>query len=96
MKLIGFLLLMVCSQAKADLLFSAVLKNGPNGYIASGTSSSSATKTTSSTTNNLNISDRIQNNLGARLEYLTSDSPLVFGVGIFTDTTLEASIGFRL
>jgi hypothetical protein len=90
------LLLLLSSFAQADVIISGVVKDGPNGYIANGSVSSSSTKTTSTTTNTFNVSNRIEMNPGLQIQYLPKESPIVFGIGGFSDSTLEALIGIRL
>jgi hypothetical protein len=90
-------LLLLSSSAQADIIVSSVVKDGPNGYIASGTSSSVTNGVNHvTTTNTFNVSNRVEIVPGLRVQYLTNASPWVFGVGAFTDSTLEASIGIRL
>jgi hypothetical protein len=108
-KFIAFIFIL-STQAQAEVVLSVVVKDGPNGYNASGNSSTSSTSSSTSkccgipasssasstTVNGVDISNRTQADMGFRAELLTKDSPFVFGLGAFQDTTIEGSIGIRL
>jgi hypothetical protein len=116
MKKLLICLAILSSQAQADVILSAVVKDGPNGYSTSGSSttttststtkspnshwpffpSSTSTSTNTNTSNNVDVTNRVQADLGLRLEYMTKESPIVVSIEGFQDTTVAASIGVRL
>jgi len=112
MKRLIFIAMILSANAQAEIILSAVTKYGPNGYAASGSSSSTTTSSSSASghgnnavsssssstvsNNSLQVSNRIQANLGLRLELLSNSSPFVIGLGAFQDSTIEGSIGIRL
>jgi hypothetical protein len=108
MKRLAFCLLLLSAQSQAEVILSAVVKNGPSGYTSTGYTNTSTTQsvpskhdkddvnTSTVVTNGMNVTSQVQTNFGVRLEFLTRDNPFVISVGAFQDTTVEASIGVRL
>lgn len=98
------LLLLITNIAKADYLFSTSVKYGPNGYNASGFSTSSSTiqivnknksNSSSSSSNDLSVNNRIQSVLGFKLQNVPEKGNLSLGIGYYLDNTVESSIGIR-